>query len=82
MFTEQKLDVSSMAQVQLRLPDEMVKMIDNWVLEGKYRSRSDAIKTMIAIHMEREQTRNFYKMLKERSDEVRANPEILLQFEE
>ncbi len=82
MFTERKLDVSFMAQVQLRLPDEMVKMIDNWVLEGKYRSRSDAIKTMIAIHMEREQTRNFYKMLKERSDKVRANPEILLQFEE
>ncbi len=82
MFTEQKLCVRFMAQVQLRLPDEMIKMIDNWVLEGKYRSRSDAIKTMIAIHMEREQTRNFYKMLKERSNEVRTNPEILLQFEE
>ncbi len=72
--------MAKLAQVQLRLPEEMVKIIDKWVNEGKYRSRSDAIKTMISIHLEREKTREFYQMLQERSDEAKKNPEILIPF--
>jgi Arc/MetJ-type ribon-helix-helix transcriptional regulator len=72
----------NLAQVQLRIPDEMLATIDKWVLEGKYRSRSDAIKSMVTIYLEREKTREFYKMLKERSNEVKTHPEILVPFDD
>ncbi len=71
-----------LAQVQLRIPEEMLSTIDKWVIEGRYRSRSDAIKTMITVYLEREKTREFYKMLHERSEEARNNPEILIPFDE
>ena len=71
-----------LAQVQLRIPDEMLSTIDKWVIEGRYRSRSDAIKTMITVYLEREKTREFYKMLQERSDEAKHNPEILIPFDD
>lgn len=71
-----------MVQVQLRVPDETVEEIDRWVAEGKFKSRSDAIKTIIAIYEEREKTRQFYKMLVERSEEAKEKPEILVPLEE
>jgi len=71
-----------MVQVQLRVPDETVKEIDRWVAKGKFKSRSDAIKTIIALYEEREKTRQFYKMLVERSEEAREKPEILVPLEE
>ncbi len=71
-----------MVQVQLRVPDEAVKEIDRWVAEGRFKSRSDAIKTIITIYEEREKTRQFYKMLVERSEEAREKPEILVPLEE
>jgi len=71
-----------MVQVQLRVPDETVKEIDRWVVEGKFKSRSDAIKTIITIYEEREKTRQFYKMLVERSEEAKEKPEILVPLEE
>jgi len=71
-----------MVQVQLRVPDETVKEIDRWVAKGKFKSRSDAIKTIITLYEEREKTRQFYKMLVERSEEAREKPEILVPLEE
>lgn len=71
-----------MVQVQLRVPDETVEEIDRWVAEGKFKSRSDAIKTIITIYEEREKTRQFYKMLVERSEEAKEKPEILIPLEE
>jgi Arc/MetJ-type ribon-helix-helix transcriptional regulator len=71
-----------MVQVQLRMPKEEVKGIDKWVAKGRFKSRSDAIKTVIALYEEREKTREFYKMLVERSKEVREKPGILIPFEE
>jgi len=71
-----------MVQVQLRIPDETVKEIDRWVAEGKFKSRSDAIKTIIALYEERGKTRQFYKMLVERSEEAKEKPEILAPLEE
>jgi len=56
-----------MGQVQLRLPEKMVEDIDQWVAEGKFKNRSDAIKSIITLYEEREKTRSFYKMLVERS---------------
>ena len=71
-----------MTQVQLRLPEELVEEIDNWVKSGRFRSRSDAIKSMIEIYNERERTREFLKMLDTRSREVEYSPEKLIPLEE
>jgi len=43
-----------MTQVQLRLPQKTLEEIDQWVVEGRFKSRSDAIKTMISLYEERE----------------------------
>jgi Arc/MetJ-type ribon-helix-helix transcriptional regulator len=71
-----------MVQVQLRLPDRDVKEIDKMVSQGKFRSRSDAIRFIIAFYQEREKTRKFYEMLNKRSEEAKKNPEILIPLEE
>ena len=67
--------VLNMVQVQVRMPDKLVKDIDRWIAEGRYASRSEAVKTIVAIHREREHTRRFYKMLMERSREAEEKPE-------
>ena len=74
--------VTVMAQVQLRLPEKTVEEIDRWVAEGKFKSRSDAIKTIISLYEEREKTREFYKMLLKRSQEAKEHPEKLVPLEE
>ncbi|MDH7477513.1 MAG: ribbon-helix-helix domain-containing protein [Candidatus Bathyarchaeota archaeon] len=71
-----------MTQVQLRLPEKMLKEIDKWVAEGKFKSRSDAIKTILAFYEEREKTREFFKMLTKRSEEAKKHPESLIPLEE
>ena len=71
-----------MTQVQLRLPEKMVKEIDRWVAEGRFKSRSDAIKTILSIYREREKTREFYRMLLKRSEEAKKHPETLIPLEE
>jgi len=48
-----------LTQVQLRLPEKMVKEIDRWVAEGRFKSRSDAIKTILSIYQERRKHVNF-----------------------
>lgn len=71
-----------MTQVQVRMPEKFVKEIDKWVAEGRFASRSDAVKTIVALYQERERTRHFYKMLVERSKEAKEKPEILIPLEE
>jgi len=71
-----------MAQVQLRLPEKMIAEIDCWVAEGRFKSRSDAIKTIISLYEEREKTRKFYDLLNKRSEEAKKHPEKLIPFEE
>lgn len=71
-----------MAQVQLRLPEKILEQIDQWVAEGKFKNRSDAIKTIISLYEEREKTRNFYEMLTKRSQEAKEHPEKLVPIEE
>jgi len=77
MFT-----VISMVQVQLRLGDKTVSEIDKWVREGRFKSRGDAIKTIVSLYEEREKTMKFLKMLTKRSEEARKNPGILVALEE
>ena len=71
-----------MTQVQVRMPDGLVEEIDRWVAEGRFKSRSDAVKTIVALYRERERTRMFYTMLVERSKEAGERPESLVPLEE
>jgi Arc/MetJ-type ribon-helix-helix transcriptional regulator len=69
-------------QVQLRLSEKTLEEIDRWVAEGKFKSRSDAIKSIISLYEEREKTREFYKLLLRRSEEAKKHPERLVPLEE
>jgi Arc/MetJ-type ribon-helix-helix transcriptional regulator len=69
-------------QVQVRIPRELVQEIDRWISEGRFSSRSEAIKTIVALYNERERTRKFYLTLLKRGDEVRKNPGSLIPLEE
>ena len=69
-------------QVQLRLSEKTLEEIDRWVAEGRFKSRSDAIRSIIALYEEREKTREFYKLLLKRSEEARKHPERLVPLEE
>ena len=71
-----------LTQVQLRLPEKMLEEIDKWVAEGRFKSRSDAIKTILAFYEEREKTREFFKMLAKRSEEAKKHPEALIPLED
>jgi len=70
------------AQVQLRLPEKTLQQLDQWVSEGKFKSRSDAIKTIISLYEEREKTRQFYEMLQKESKEAKEHPETLIPLED
>jgi Arc/MetJ-type ribon-helix-helix transcriptional regulator len=71
-----------MGQVQLRLPQKTIEEIDKWVAEGRFKNRSDAIKSIITFYEEREKTCKFFNMLLKRSEEARQHPESLLPIEE
>ncbi len=68
--------------VQVRIPEELVKEIDRWVSEGKFSSRSEAVKTIIALYNEKEQTRKFYRTLLKRSVDAKQHPELLVPLDE
>lgn len=63
-------------QVQVRIPQELVEELDRWISEGRFSSRSEAIKTIVALYNEREHTRKFYQTLLKRSDEARGAPNL------
>ena len=71
-----------MGQVQLRLSEKMIAEIDCWVAEGRFKSRSDAIKIIISLYEEREKTREFYDLLHKRSEEAKKHPGKLIPLEE
>jgi len=69
-------------QVQVRLPDRLVEEIDAWVSEGKFSSRSEAIKTIVALYDERENTRRFYTKLLKRSNAAKKHPQSLVPLDD
>jgi len=71
-----------LAQVQLRLSQKLLEEIDRWVAEGRFKSRSDAIRVIVSFYEEREKTREFFKMLIKRSEEAKKHPESLISIEE
>ena len=74
--------MSNLAQVQLRLPQKTLEEIDNWVTEGRFKNRSDAIKSIINYYQEREKTCDFFNLLMKRSEEAKQHPESLILIEE
>ena len=70
-----------MVQVQVRVPDEKIREIDKLVKEGVFKSRSDAIRTMIELYQERKKIRKFYTMLRERSKDAEERSEELISLE-
>ena len=71
-----------LTQVQVRMPEKLIEEVDKWVAEGRFKSRSDAIKTIVALYEEKEKTREFYKMLNERSREAEERPDTLIPLED
>jgi len=69
-------------QVQVRIPEELVKELDRWIAEGKFSSRSEAVKTIVALYKERERTRKFYDALLRESEEARKHPESLIPLKD
>ena len=74
--------MANLAQVQLRLPQKTIEEIDNWVAEGRFKNRSDAIKSIINYYQEREKTCSFFNLLLKRSEETKQHPESLIPIEE
>ena len=70
-----------MVQVQVRLTENLLNVIDKWIAEGRFKSRSDAIRIVLSKYEEREKTREFYKMLNKRSKEAKEHPEKLIPLE-
>ena len=70
-----------MSQVQVRVPEQLLETLDRWVKEGRFKSRSDAIRVILSQYEERERTRAFYRMLNERSTEAREHPEDMIPLE-
>lgn len=68
--------------VQVRMPDMDVSFIDALVEQGVFSSRSDAIKTIVALYREREKAREFYNLLVRRSEEARLHPERLIPLDD
>ena len=70
-----------MSQVQVRVPEKLLEELDRWVEEGRFKSRSDAIRVILSQYEERERTREFYMMLERRSKDAREHPEDLVPLE-
>jgi Arc/MetJ-type ribon-helix-helix transcriptional regulator len=69
-------------QVQVRIPQELVQEIDRWVADGRFSSRSEAVKTIVALYNERERTRRFYEMVSKESEGARKHPESLIPLKD
>ena len=70
-----------MMQVQVRVPKYLLEALDKWIEQGKFKSRSDAIRIVLSQYEEREKTRDFYEMLSMRSRESKKHPEKLVPLE-
>ncbi len=69
-------------QVQVRIPEGLVQEIDSWIAEGRFSSRSEAVKTIVTLYKERERTRRFYEMLAKESEGARKHPETLVPLKD
>ncbi len=68
----------AIVQVEVRLPSDLATEVDRWVAQGRFVSRSDAIKDILSFYPEREKTRTFYELLTKRSKEAKEKPDLLV----
>ena len=68
----------TVAQVQVRVPENLLEVLDEWIEEGRFKSRSDAIRVVLSQYEEREKTREFYRLLYKRSEEAKEHPEVMV----
>jgi hypothetical protein len=59
----------------------MVRTLDEWVEGGKFKSRSDAMRTHLFEYEDREKTREFYRLIAKRSREAHEHPGELRSLE-
>lgn len=72
-----------MLQVQLRLSQNIVDNLDDMISKGLFKSRSDAIRSILLKYEEIEKTRHFYTELICRSKESKnKNKNNLVDFED
>ena len=71
----------TMMQVQVRVPENLLEVLDEWIKKGKFKSRSDAIRIVLSQYEEREKSREFYKLLNTRSRDAKEHPEDLIPLE-
>jgi Arc/MetJ-type ribon-helix-helix transcriptional regulator len=69
-------------QVQVRIPEELLQEIDGWIAEGRFSSRSEAVKTIVTLYDERERTRKFYEMVSKESEDARKHPKSLIALKD
>jgi Arc/MetJ-type ribon-helix-helix transcriptional regulator len=43
-----------MSQVQVRVPEKLLETLDQWIEEGRFKSRSDAVRVILSQYEERE----------------------------
>jgi len=70
-----------MTSVQVRLPEQIIGLLDNRITKGEFKSRSDAIRTILAFYEDREKTLDLYKELMKRS-KMAQNKKNLILFED
>ena len=61
-------------QAQVRIPEELLEKIDEWIEESKYNSRSEAIKYVLMLHEEKERPES-----RKVSEELPESPNWRLQ---
>ncbi len=47
-------DLGVLTKIRIRLPRSLLEKVDEWIEAGKFRNRSDAIRTLLALYFYRE----------------------------
>ncbi len=71
-----------MVQVQVRMAEKEVDEIDRMVEEGLFKSRSDAIRSIVKVYEHNQKVRDFYEEIERIDRETEENPERLIPIEE
>jgi len=61
----------STVNVQVRLPEQILKGIDSDVKSGMFSNRSDAIRTIVSFYELSKKRKEFVEMLEKRANDIR-----------
>ncbi len=65
--------------VQVRIPEKLLEIIDEEVREGEFESRSDAIRTILEFYAYEKNRNDFYKALEKRVEEIKKGKYVTLE---